>query len=233
MTDQPPVPPLEVFTAMNFEVKLTRVIDNILVPSLLKFTADFEPHDDTTEDDIDRSFAKIRYWLDNIVSRCLVFSHDNDAALAMFIDENGHPRTGNVVMLTPDEPDDQHLCALFQAKLTALSGLTIEFGPMEVKSDNVMGLTFTFIGDPDEILPGIKEWVGERSYFSDPWWNRDDGSTLDAVPADDADLDVKPSWAFSFEFLDRPRHAQTPASEKTVVVRPQFRPLVIDGGKEE
>lgn len=226
-------PPVEVFTTMNFEVKLTRVIDNILVPSNLKFSVDFEPLDDATENDIDRSFAKIRYWLDNIVSRCLVFSRDNDAARAMFNDENGRPRSGNVVMLTPDEPDDQHLCALFQAKLAALSGHTIEFGPTEVKSDNVMGLNFTFVGDPDDILPGMGEWVGERTYFADPWWNRDDGSTFDAVPGEGADLAVRPAWAFTFEFLDRPKHAPTPPAEKTVVVHPQFRPLVIDGGKEE
>lgn len=226
-------PPVEVFTTMNFEVKLTRVIDNILIPSHLKFSVDFEPLDDTTEDDIEKTFAKIRYWLDNVVARCLVFSQDNDDALAMFIDEHGHSRTGNVVMLTPDEPDDQHLCALFQAKLTALSNHGIEFGPIEVLSDNTMGLAFTFVGDPNDILPGIKEWVGERSYFTDPWWNRNDGSTMDAVPAEGADLSVKPRWAFTFEFLDRPRHETAPATEKTVVMRPEFRPLVIDGGKEE
>lgn len=234
MDDQgPPHNHVEVFTTMNFDVKLTRVIDNILVPSTIKFSADFEPHEDMTENDIDITFAKIRYWLDNIVSRCLVFSHDNDHALAMFINENGHPRTGNVVMLTPDEPDDQHLAALFQAKLTALSDGNVEFGPMEVKSDNIMGLTFTFVGDPDLILPTMEQWVGPRSYFDRPWWNRNDGSTLDAIPADDADLDVKPGWAFTFEFLDRPKHAPAPKDEKTVVVRPQFRPTIIDGGKDE
>jgi hypothetical protein len=126
------------------------------------------------------------------------------------------------------EPDDQHLAALFQAKLQALATSVMVFGPVEVQSDNQLGLQFTFVGDSNAVLPKIEDWVGKRSFFDKPWWDRDDGSTLDILPAEDADLTVKPPWAFSFDFLSH----QKPTPTQVKIVRPEFRPTVIDGGKK-
>jgi hypothetical protein len=103
------------------------------------------------------------------------------------------------------------------------------FGPVEVKSDNQLGLQFTFVGDSSAVLPNNLEWVGPRSFFDKPWWDRDDGSTLDVLPAEDADLTVKPVWAFSLDFLSFPKKMNATTNGK--IVRPEFRPKVIDGGK--
>lgn len=221
------VPP-DVFTTMTYTITFTRVIDNIIVPSELKLIIDFEPHDEITDDELDKSLGKIKYWMENIVSRSLVFCRDNEAAVNMFVDDHGNPRSGNVILLTPDEPDDPHLAALIQAKLSALSGHLIDFGPIEVQSShNQYGLGFTFSGDALSILPGIKDWIGERSYFADPWWNRDDGSTMDLIPEEGADLSIRPPWAFEFR-------VKTPEINKEpTVIRPRFSPTIISGGKEE
>jgi hypothetical protein len=221
----------EIYTHFVFEIKIVRVIENILVPSTLKFEMEFIPMDTAEENHIERAFNKMRWWLDNVISKSIVFSHENSAAIQMFIDEEvGHTRVGNVLVVTPEEPDDQHLAAIFQAKLQALAGAAMAFGPVKVKSDNSLGLQFTFVGDSSAVLPRIADWVGERTYFDKPWWDRDDGSTLDVLPPEDADLTVKPAWAFNFDFLDKPKKT-TETSGK--IVRPEFRPTVIDGGKSK
>jgi hypothetical protein len=219
-----------VYTTYNFELKLIRCLENMLVPTTLKVAAEFIAIEDADEDDIDFAFTKIRYWLDYVVSKSVVFSHDNSSAIEMFIDESTNSRLGNVMVLTPEEPDDQHLAAILQAKLTALAGGSLIFGPMELTSDNIVGLTFTFIGDSSAVLPSNEEWAGTRTYFDEPWWNRDDGSTLDVLPPEDADLSIKPSWAFNFDFLKKNRQNPTKAG---MIVRPEFKPTVITGGKTE
>ena len=221
----------EVFTHFVFNVKFTRVIENIIVPANVRFKMEFIPLDSSSSEDIDKAFTKMKWWIDNIFAKSIAFCHDNTAALNMFIDEaNGACKVGNVLVLTPEEPDDQHLAAIMQAKLQALCNDTMAFGPVEVRSDNQLGLQFSFVGDSKTVLPSMAEWVGERSYFDRPWWDRDDGSTLDVMPTPDADLNEKPSWAFNFDFLDKPKINPSATSR---IVRPEFRPTVIDGGKSK
>ena len=216
------------FTHFTFSIKITRIIENLLFPSSLKVKMEFIAMDEADEDDIDQAFTKIKYWLDNIVNKSVVFCHDNDVAIEMFIDtEKNSSRIGNILMITPDEPDDQHLAAIFQSKLQALCGDTLTFGIVEVKSDNQLGVSFTFVGDSSAVLPKMDEWIGDYSYFDKPWWERDDGSTIDTIPPEGADLSVKPQWAFSLDFLEKDK------KQTGVVVRPQFKPTVIDGGKEK
>jgi hypothetical protein len=220
----------EIFTHFVFSIKIVRVIENILVPSTIQFKMEFIPMD-VDDEEVNFVFTKMRYWLEHVVSESVVFSHENSAAIQMFIDENGGTtRVGNVIVLTPEEPDDQHLAAIFQAKLQALAGMSMTFGPVEVKSDNQLGLQFTFVGESSAVLPSILDWVGPRSFFDKPWWDRDDGSTLDVLPADDADLSVKPAWAFSFDFLSQQKKKSVTNGK---IVRPEFRPTVIDGGKSK
>lgn len=223
----------EVFSYFSFSVKIVRVIEDIIVPSTLKFKMEFIPLETATGEEVDRAFAKMRYWIDNVVNRSVVFSHDNSNAIAMFIDDKGaNSRVSNILMITPEEPDDQHMCAIFQSKLQALSGLSMAFGPVEVSGDNQIGLSFTFIGDSTSVLPDAKEWFQDtRTFFDKPWWERDDGSTLDVVPPEGADLSVKPAWAFSFDFLEPKGPRSSTADGKTNVIRTEFRPNVIDGGK--
>lgn len=222
----------DVYTHFAFTIRIVRIIENVLIPSTIHFRMEFIPLETADDSELNHVFSKMRYWLDNIVCKSVVFSHDNENAIVMFIDEEagGVPRIGNVIVLTPEEPEDQHLAAIFQAKLQALAGDTMAFGPVEVRSDNQLGLQFTFDGVSSAVLPSNEEWVGVRSFFDEPWWNRDDASTLDVLPPEGADLSIKPSWAFNFDFLRRPRHV---SSTDGTIIRPEFRPTVIDGGKDK
>src|SRR5574343_1217480 len=133
----------------------------------------------------------------------------------MFFNERGTNRSDNMIMLTPDDPTDEHLAAIFQSKLNALSGGNMMFGLVEIVSDNTVGLSFTFVCDGETCLPTVEEWIGERYYFEKPWWSRNDASTLDIPPMPDADLTNIPQWAYSLDFL----HENT--TKETVIIRPE------------
>jgi hypothetical protein len=218
------------FSFFEFKLKIIRVLDGMLIPSTIKFKAEFIAEDG----DLDFTFRKIDFWLNNVVDHCIAFAHDDTTSIAMFIDDAaGKRRAGNVLMLTPNEPNDQHLAAIIQAKLQALSGTTVGWGPIEIKSDNDMGFRFTFLGNTDNYLPNMQQWVGERSYFDKPWWNRDDATTMDVLPPDDADLSVKPDWAMTLDFLKEPEQQSPSSMSNAKIVRAEFRPKIIDGGKTE
>lgn len=217
----------DLYVNYSLDVKFIRLIDSVLVPSWLEIRAEVDVDDDASEDQINRAFTKIRYWFEQVVSKCLVFSADNSDAIEMFFNDRGINRSGNMIMLTPDEPTDEHLAAIFQAKLNALAARTMEFGLIEIISDNTAGLSFTFVGDGETLLPTVPEWIGERYYFQKPWWSRDDASTLDIPPSEDTDISKAPPWAYSLDFL------HNNAVQETVVIRPEFRPTIINGGKED
>jgi hypothetical protein len=220
------------FVSIALETKIVRIVGNSMIPSNLRIKSEIIPDEDLTEDDLREAISKITFWFENIVSQCVAFSAENPAAIDILIDEEGKNRTNNMLMMTPGEPTDEILAPLFCAKMRALAGSVMTFDMVQVKSDNSLGLRFAFTGDPDVILPSIEEWIGDRSFFADPWWHRGDGSTVDLVPEDDADLTQEPPWALPLH-LNPVYKTETPKaqSEPATIIRPTFRPTVIDGGK--
>ncbi len=220
----------ETYLHYTFDVRFVRLVDRTFLPAKMNVRAEIMFDEDAADFEIELAFSKIRYWLDNFVSRSIVFRRENDYARAILIDENGMNRTGNFIMLTPSEPTDEHLAVLFQAKMAAIATGTVGFGPLEVKSDGPTGISVMFAGDAMERLPTMEEWVGDgANYFETPWWTRADTSMLDIqqVP-EGADLTRRPSWASGFEMFDA--LLQNEDSEP-VVLRPTFKPTVVDGGE--
>jgi hypothetical protein len=115
--------------------------------------------------------------------------------------------------------------------MNAFGNDKVAFGLIEITSDTREMLTCTFTGLGEEELPDMEEWIGDRSYFDKPWWCRDDGSTLDVIPAPDADLTNPPKLCFDMSFIsDRYKRS---GDDTAIIVRPQFKPEVISGGKND
>jgi hypothetical protein len=229
MTDDDEENGVNVLIDFEQQITMVRIIEDMFLPSQLTIKAEVFPAEKSGDNDYEIAFAKVRFWLENIVTRCIAFSKTNDVAIGMLISTDGRNNTGNLLMLTPDEPSDENLAVILQAKMTALAGGKLMFGAVEIKSNNLTGLRFTFIGNNEELLPSMDEWVGEHTYFEKPWWNRDDASTLDVLPPSDANLDEKPAWAYDLDFIAK-AFKQKAAD---VVLRPDFKPTIIEGGVRE
>ena len=217
------------------KVNIVRFIGNELQPAQITIKAEVMPNPESKEIDFDVAFAKIKFWFDNVVSRSVVCSRTNATALKMLIDaESGAPMLINRLMFTPYEPRDEHLGVLFQAKMEALSSGSFHFGCVQVQSGG-NGLMFTYVGEWQRDLPEMAEWFSATPYyFEQPWWARDDASTIDMMIGDDTS--VPPPWAFTLDFIESSLRPQTPAEQtekppEEVVIK--FKPKVIDGGKDK
>lgn len=223
----------ELFINFAFDVKLIRAISNVLVPSEFSVSCSIERLEGASDADVELALIKWRYWFENIVSKSVVFDTNNDSAIAMMLDDTGAKRVGNIIMLSPDEPSDEIIGALFQAKMNALSGGKVVCVAIEIRSDNMHGLSFTLVGDHTSYLPETtEEWLGAPSFFHSPWWTRNDGSCIDVLVTEDTDTSAHPPWAMSLDFLDRSRSPQDRA-KMAMPSRPSFSPTVIVGGKED
>jgi hypothetical protein len=226
----------ELFVSFNLEFKAVRVIGARLIPTTWKLRTEVL-YDEEHEDDDSYllntkvALAKIKFWFDNFIDGSVLMGRDNEWAQRAFLSEEGQKSVENHIALLPDEPTDQLLAEVFQSKMNALAGNFLTFGLVELNSDDLSGLTFIFTGVGEFNLPEVEEWVGERSYFSKPWWSRDDASTIDVIPDDDADLNRLPTFAYSLDFI---ADAVRPSKDMSAqIIRPEFRPSVIQGGKKD
>lgn len=220
---------MDVAIDFSCNVSLIRYLDATLVPVRFTLHAELLPTDDVEDIDLDIGFAKIKFWFDSIVSRCVVCSHTNLLAIDMLFDDEGNPRLTNHLMITPEEPNDDHLAVLLQSKMTALAKQKILFGCIRIETDSPTGLVFTYGGDWQDDLPTMADWFDKKPYYFDtPWWERDDVSTLDILPAEEQDFSRRPAWAMSLDFIE---DAIRPPPQESVV-KGSFRPKVINGGRD-
>ncbi len=213
------------FIHYNFDFSICRLVDTVLLPSTIRVKAEISIMD---ENIVDLALRKINYWLDEYVNGAIAVPA-SDLALSLVLNDKSSPRLQNHLIITPDNPTDEHLCLLLQAKLQALGAGAFAVGMIEITSDNADGLTFTYLGNSEELLPTMEEWVPGPTWFSVPWWLRDDSSTFDTMAPAGTDLSVMPPWATDLSFLARefvPREA--------IVLKGNFVPRIIeDTDKDE
>jgi hypothetical protein len=134
------------------------------------------------------------------------------------------------MVMLPSDPSDDIVAKVIHSKLNALGGKYLEFGIIELTSDDKSGLSYLFTGNGEHAFPDMDHWVGTHAYYDKPWWARDDSSTIDLIPAEDEDTSNRQYEPSDLEFIRESimRQYGNPAT----VVRPNFKPVVIDGQSE-
>ena len=196
-----------------------RAMDAEIIPYRYSLTASIQHTDDEPEeDDIVTALKKIHHFLDVVLASGLAISIDNDLATILYREDG--PSLENPPILFPDEPTDAMMATILFHKLNAFMGPRLFLSDLTFKEETGAGISFTVSGE-DEILPSMEEWMGDN-YFSEPWWHRDDPTVADLTTDDPT---VKPVHAMSWGMAeDRP---------KTEVIRPSFKPTIIDGKKND
>jgi hypothetical protein len=218
----------DAFTLMTFRFKTLRVIDNVLIAYSNSLKTEVHVSETCTETELAISLEKIHFWYDRIVSSAIIFDRTNDFALNMMFDENGRQICGNMPMACPEPPNDDLLAMIFQSKMNALSSDNIAFTTVELTSDSRENMTSIFAGYASLYLPMMSEWVGERSFHEVPWWQRDDGETIDMIPGPEADLANPPKFGYDMSFIEK-RFLQKD-NDTAIIIKPDFKPRVISGG---
>lgn len=157
-------------------------------------------------------------WLAHVVENTVVYNlwHEMDTSTLDAIKNN--------VMQTPGDPDDFMLAQIFLRKMQSILKDTVIIQDLQFSCDSGPNIAFTIT--PDAIdLPTITEWIGDRHYWSSPWWDRSDGSTYDIIPDEDADLDDKPDIIVDLEeYLPVKDQPRAPAE----IVKPNFQLKIIN-----
>jgi hypothetical protein len=226
--------PNHLFISLRHKFKATRVMGRKLSPTTIKVKVDISPLDEDTDEyahKMEVALAKMNYFVERVLSETVIFSWDNEWAMDCFFQDR-ELSTNNTVMVCPEEPTDALLCEVLLCKFKALTQGIFEFHSIEIESNDSRDMSFMFVGsNPGESFPGPEDWLSERNFFSKPWWNRSDASSLDIIPDEDDDLNEIPTWAYSLGFIaERLADDSLP---NNVVVRPEFRPQVIEGGKTD
>lgn len=228
----------DLIITLKQEFSAVRVMDNRMIPTKWRVKMEVikadEPEDaEAAEYDfnIRVAFSKIRFWFDQVVSGCVMFERGNEWAQRACLADDGSQSVANHIMLLPGEPTDELICKVLQSKANALSGNFLAFASIELESDDVHCLSYIYNGVGEFELPDHDEWIGEHSYFSKPWWGRDDASTFDVVPDEETDTQRPPDWCKSLDFLEDLMRPPTDTSAR--IIRPEFRPQVIEGGKSD
>lgn len=214
-----------VYVSYNFKTSINRLVENILVPSMLAVKCEVEILD---LERVDVALRKIEYWLDYYVRNAIAISASNTNGFDMILDENKTPRLQNSLMITPGEPTDEHLAMIFQSKLQALGCDNLMFGAITVSSDDSAGLVFTYVGDSESELPTMENWISAPTWFDKPWWRRDDASMIDTQAPDGSDLTETPPWAHSLDFLEKIGN-----NPEAIIIKADFEPKIIDATDTE
>lgn len=212
----------ETYFHFTFTVSLTRFMGKMLLPSKLKVKLGLEIIND---EGMELALRKVNHWIENHLTNCVAVASRNEVGFDALL--NGAvPRLDNTIMITPNDPSDHHLMFILQSKIEAIADGAFVVPTVEIESNNAEGLTVTYIGDGSGELPGMEDWLEGQSWFTVPWWERDDISMVDTTAPEGTDLSVRPVWASTFDFLQDNQNTQ-PA----VLIRGDFEPKIVGDDK--
>lgn len=168
------------------------------------------------DDIVDELIGSMKFWLDNFVNNSIIVS-------PIFSDDFSNAT--NPVILCPGQPDDILMAVLILAKLRALGSGIIKVNSIRIKSNTSYGFQNTISGDLSDILPTIDNWMGERRFFDQAWWDRNDISTMDVDCGPDQDP-KKPPEGLGIKIKDLLE------GKEAEVIKHNFKPVIINGDSE-
>lgn len=157
----------------------------------LTFTleTDGTPYEDARAAQIDQnvSFSKLIYFLESVVDQSFVYIKDDAHVINRFLATNFN----NNLIVVPDISENFFTLALHRKMNNIVAEHTIVERITLKDLDNKLTYEYFCNDKTEEIeLPTNEEWMGELSYFEEPWWDRDDASTFDNYAEDQAEYDA-------------------------------------------
>ena len=207
-------------TTLNSNHRIMRMMSNSLVITdcYFEFNLDVLPGVDKSKQA--ELITRMKLWLDSIFENCVAMPMNTIA------DIDWLANLENSIMFAPDKPNDFLIQVLVHAKLHAIGAGLVGIASSHLVTDQSNGFGIWFDGNPDELLPAQKDWMGERCYYALPWWHRGDAGMMDVIAEPEDDITEKPDiivdWYAIMEAKDgdnEPKRAE--------IIRPNFRPRIV------
>jgi len=123
------------------------------------------------------SFAKVLFFLTEILNESVLLEKDHSSHVIRYLAEYEN----NLVIL-PDLSEATIITALHR-KLNSISQDCTRVEKVSLRDvDDGLNYNYTCTAEhynEDNGLPCIEEWMGECSFYSEPWWDRPDQLTWD------------------------------------------------------
>lgn len=136
--------------------------------------------------DQNSSFTKIVTFVESILNETVVF----DVADSEFVSEHFAHLQNNFMMLP--SVSEMIIIAALHYKLNSIisDNSIVTTITLNEKTQNLT-FNYTFIDDGEGYgeLPNGAEWCPELSYWKDPWWCREDITTIDRIAATQEEYD--------------------------------------------
>ena len=210
-------------TKLDMGFRIMRLMDNHLIASNCNFTVNLDIIGDPSTTRAKDRISAMKLWVQSFVDGCLAYDVHTEFDTSLLED------IGNHIMMCPGDPHDYLLLTMMHAKMRAIAGADVVVNSSALIADTGEGFSNVVHGESNDVLPKMEEWVGPRSFWDTPWWNRADSSMLDIPAEPDEDLNNKPDIGcdlLELLSIDLPDDIEKPSAE---IIKPQFKPRVIDG----
>ena len=207
-------------TTLGSNHRFLRLTDDQLVITECYFDFNLEVIPGALKNKQVELISRMKFWLDHCLENCIVMSMDK-AVNPGFLEG-----INNAIMFAPTDPNDFLIQVMVHAKLHAIGAGLVNIDSSHMTSDISNGFGTWFQGNPDELLPLQKDWMGERAYFELPWWHRGDAGMIDIPCGDEDDVTVKPSIIVDWYSIMEPPAVGTDA-QSAEIIRPNFKPRIV------
>ena len=199
------------------EINILRLMEKRLISSNVEVYFEFDLDDSHDNDSQAAAIMRMKRWIETVVDGCMAFNTSSSIPLTTM------EKIDNHMMFCPEEPYDYILTMLMHSKLNAIGRGVATVTRFSMLSDMGDGFGNWSEGDVSHLLPSLEEWVGEKSYYNQPWWSRSDGSMIDMWAGPDDDLTIKPDILIDLD----PGVKQNENAEPAEIIKPNFTPTII------
>ena len=165
--------------------------------------------------------TRMKYWLDNMLENCIIVPMNRTGGVEWM------QELDNLMMFAPSDPNDFLIQVMVHAKLQAIGAGLVNIASSHMTSDISNGFGIWFQGDPDELLPLQKDWMGERVYFELPWWHRGDAGMIDVPVGPEDDVRNKPDIIVDWHLLMEMPTVPDTEAKTAEIIRPSFKPRIV------
>jgi hypothetical protein len=207
-------------TTLNSSHRFLRLINRNLVITECHFDLNLDVIPGAPKNKQAELITRMKFWLDHCLENCIILPMDSEHGVE-FVENVDNP-----VMFAPADPNDFMVQVMVHAKLTAIGAGLVNIDSSHMVSDASNGFGIWFEGNPDELLPLQKDWMGQRCYFELPWWHRGDAGMIDIPCGAEDDITQKPDIIVDwYEIMQSPE--QQDNTQSAEIIRPQFKPRIV------
>jgi len=198
------------------EFQAIRVYRNELVPTYYDLKFNYIPLEKSEDVNHFRAMERLEYFFNFVLSDVIICTKDNGWINETFT-KGGASLVSNSIMVIPTSITDEVLAQVLTSKAQVLANDALDIYRLELNVDgDNQGIIFEVDGSAHDLLPNMKDWMGERTYHPQPWWARRDGSVCDLTPDPDGEIG-EPPQSFDMSFIDRSYDDMEPKDPEEVV----------------